>query len=70
LHGQARAELARGIGHVGRRGSGGEVTAWAVVGASLPRLGAHVGHGDALGKRGVDERRLCEVGSDTSQMYL
>jgi hypothetical protein len=62
LHGQARAELARGIGPVGRRGSGGEVTARAVVGAALPRLGAHGGHGDALGEHGVDERHLCEVG--------
>jgi hypothetical protein len=48
---------------MGRRGSGGEVTARAMVGAALPCLGAHGGHGDALGECGVDERRLCEVGS-------
>jgi hypothetical protein len=41
LHGRARAELARGIGPGGRGESGGEVTARAVVGGTLPTLGAH-----------------------------
>jgi hypothetical protein len=63
VHGHARAELARGIGPFGRGWSGGEVTARSVVGGALPLLGAHGGHGDALGERGVDERCLCEVGS-------
>jgi hypothetical protein len=39
---------------VGRGGSGGEVTTREEVGAALPQLGVHDGHGNALGERGVD----------------
>jgi hypothetical protein len=39
LHGQFRPGLARGIDLVGRGGSGGEVTAQAVVGGALSTLG-------------------------------
>jgi hypothetical protein len=62
LHGRAQADLDRGIDPVGRGGSGGEVTTREEVGATLSQLGVHGGHGDALGKHGVDERRICEVG--------
>jgi hypothetical protein len=63
MHGRSQAKLARGIDLLGRGGPGGEVMARSMVGGALPRLGALGGHGDALGKRGVDELRRCKVGS-------
>jgi hypothetical protein len=49
VHGEARAVPARGIGHQGRHGAGGEVTVqgWSV--ALYPRSGVLGGHGDVLG---------------------
>jgi hypothetical protein len=53
VHGRARAKAARGIGLACRRGAGGEVTAREMVGAVLPTLGVHGGHGDVHGHRRV-----------------
>jgi hypothetical protein len=52
VHGEARAGLARGIGHRGRHGAGGEVTVQWVVGGALPLIGILGGHGDVLGGMG------------------
>jgi hypothetical protein len=48
---------------LGRDGAGDEVTGQEVVGAALPKLGAHGGHGDGgRGRRGRAVS-LCGVGS-------
>jgi hypothetical protein len=53
VHGGAWSSLARGIDPLGRNGAGSEVTGQGVVGAALPKLGAHGGHGDGCrGRRG------------------
>jgi hypothetical protein len=53
VHGGAWSSLAWGIDPLGRDGAGGEVTGQEVVGAALPKLGAHDGHGDGCrGRRG------------------
>jgi hypothetical protein len=46
VHGHARAELARGIGPLGRDGAGGDVMCQEMVGGALPRSGVHGGHGE------------------------
>jgi hypothetical protein len=43
VHKEARAGLARGIGHGGQHMAGGEVTEQEVDGGTLPRLGVHGG---------------------------
>jgi hypothetical protein len=54
VHGGSRVSAARGIGRRGRHEAGGEVTGPDTVGAALPQLGAHGGHGD--GHRGRRSR--------------
>jgi hypothetical protein len=46
------------VGELGR-----EVTGLEVVGATLPKLGAHDGHGDAHGRRRGSAADHCGVGS-------
>jgi hypothetical protein len=60
VHGRSGAGTAWGIGHRGRRGAGGEVTARGGVGVVLPKLGVHGGHGGVLGRRRGS--RVCRCG--------
>jgi hypothetical protein len=53
VHGRARGPLPRGIDPTHRGKPDGEVTAQGAVGAALPTLGAHRGHVDIQGRRGV-----------------
>jgi hypothetical protein len=53
VHGRPRGFLLQGIGSLGHDGAGSEVTGRGMVGGSLPTLGAHGGHGDDQGLRGV-----------------
>jgi hypothetical protein len=54
-HGGSRVRATRGIGCRGQHGAGGEVTGQGMVGVALHQLGAHGGHGDALGEHGVGQ---------------
>jgi hypothetical protein len=63
MHGESRSGAARGIDPRSRRGAGGEVTARETVGAVLPMLGVHGGHGDIHGRRRGIVSSLCGVGS-------
>jgi hypothetical protein len=49
VHGRSHGFLLQGIGPLGRDGASGEVMGQRVVGAALPTLGAHGGHGDVQG---------------------
>jgi hypothetical protein len=62
MHGGSRTGVAWGIDRGCTEGLGGEVTAREMVGAGLPMLGVHGGHGGILGERGVAGRCHCSVG--------
>jgi hypothetical protein len=61
--GGSEVAASRGIDCVHVEELNGEVTGLEVVGAVSPKLGAHDGHGDAPGRRGVVGSGLCSVGS-------
>jgi hypothetical protein len=63
VHGGAWSSLARGIDPLGRDGAGGEETGQEVVGAALPKLGAHGAMAMVAGAGGVGLVSLCSVGS-------
>jgi hypothetical protein len=63
MHSGSRSGAAQGIDHGGRRRAGGKVTAREGVGAVLPKLGVHGGHGCILGIGGVAGWCHCSVGS-------
>jgi hypothetical protein len=63
VHAEARAGLARGIGHGGQHEAGGEVMEQEVVGGSLPQSGIHGGQWRCPGAAWCGWVGLCGVGS-------
>jgi hypothetical protein len=61
--GGSKVAASRGIDRARAEELDSEVTGLEVVSAVSPKLGAHDGHGDIPGRRGVAGSGLCSVGS-------